>query len=169
MSITSLSSQYISASFNSLVQYSSSGNMYDGTGTQINNISVPNSLNIGSGNSSISSPSLTVGGSNSIVSGVGGYALGKYLVVSGSQQTVVGAYNKQNDSTSPFIVGLGTGPAAVDRADVFKITNSGSIVLPTNIQASGQPGWNGTPGEVVFNDDGIYLWKVGAVSWTLIS
>jgi hypothetical protein len=40
MSISSLSSQYISASFSGLVQYSSSGNIYDGNGSQITTLNV---------------------------------------------------------------------------------------------------------------------------------
>jgi hypothetical protein len=40
MSISSLSSQYISASFAGLVQYSSSNNIYDGNGSQITTLNV---------------------------------------------------------------------------------------------------------------------------------
>jgi hypothetical protein len=154
MSITSLSSQYISASFNTLVQYSGSGNIYDGTGTQINNLNIPNNLNVGVGNSMPSSLSGAVGRSNEIAAGASGFASGKYLIVSGSSQTVVGAYNKQNDSTSPFIVGLGSSPAAIDRADVFKVTQSGSIVMPTLQTGGFKPSYTGQDGEIKIVHDG---------------
>ena len=40
MAISSLSSQYISQSFSGLMQYSSSGDLYDGAGTQLTNVKV---------------------------------------------------------------------------------------------------------------------------------
>ena len=38
MAISNLSTQYISASYQNLLQYSSSGQLFDGTGTQVTNL-----------------------------------------------------------------------------------------------------------------------------------
>ena len=218
MSISSLSSQYISASFSGLVQYSSSGNIYDGNGSQITTINIASGSNgsvqytsgskfkasdgllfnensislqvgastatgeyalssgkgISSGGTSLSAGYLTEArgfasvafGDRSIAIASGSVAIGQGTVASGSYQTVVGSYNKQNDSTSPFIVGLGTDSV---REDGFKVTQSGSIILPINTQVATKPGWTGTPGELVFTLDGLYIWTYGAADWVLIA
>lgn len=155
----------MSASFAGLVQYSSSGNFFDGTGTSINNVNVPNNLNVGTSDAPNGASVVAIGAGHSFKSAgsvAGSVAVGKSLVVSGSYQLVVGGFNAQNDSTSPFIIGAGTDPGS-GRADSFKVTASGSIILPTHAAASGQPSWTGTTGELVIAADAMYVFVGG--SW----
>lgn len=98
----------------------------------------------------------SIGGTYSHAEGIGTITLG-------NGQHVSGKYNTIGDATSLFIVGNGT--ADNSRSDAFKVTPSGSIILPT-IQ-SNTPSWTGTPGEMVFGDDGagtytMYVWLNGA-------
>lgn len=170
MSISSLSSQYISASFAGLMQYSSSGNLYDGNANIITDVVITDTLNVGDSNLMPTATSaFTAGAGNVIVGSISGFALGKALIVSGSSQTVVGAYNKQGDSTSPFIVGLGNGPATGDRADIFKVTQSGSIVMKAIQNGNVRPNWTGSNGELVITHDGnepkLYVYLTAIDDW----
>jgi hypothetical protein len=96
--------------------------------------------------------------------GVGSHAEGNNTIASGSYQHVSGQFNTQGDTTSLFIVGNGVDNAT--RSDAFKVTPSGSIILPS-IVASTTPPWTGTDGEMIFGDDGagiynIFVWLDGA-------
>ena len=88
-------------------------------------------------------------------------AVGLGLIVSGSPQLVCGQYNTYGDETSLFIVGRG--PRSITRADAFKVTHSGSIVVPTS---SLEPNWAGQDGEIIsYNASGnyrLYMWMNGA-------
>jgi hypothetical protein len=102
-------------------------------------------------------------GTYTVARGDASFAAGNATVASGSNQTVVGAYNKHNDTTSYFIVGIGTGPLS-QRRDGFKVTHSGSIAIPTT--SSVAPNWTGSDGEIVPATVGgvhrLYMWMAGA-------
>jgi hypothetical protein len=83
-------------------------------------------------------------------SGSWSHAEGRSTIASGSYQHVSGQYNTHGDTTSLFIVGNGVDDNT--RSDAFKVTPSGSIILPT-VQSSTPP-WTGTQGEMVFSDNG---------------
>lgn len=108
MSISSLSSQYISASFAGLMQYSSSNNIYDGNGNQITtlNISASYALNGAGG---------TAGGSAGSVqyAGPGGtFAGDAAFIYNGSLQSLeVGALN--NQATGQYSVAMNKDSQAV--------------------------------------------------------
>jgi hypothetical protein len=92
-----------------------------------------------------------IGGNYSHAEGIGTIALGVGQHVSGQYNTL--------DYTSLFIVGNGTRDD--NRLDAFKVTPSGSIILP-NIQPT-EPAWDGVNGEMIFSDDGagtytMYVW-----------
>jgi len=89
-------------------------------------------------------------GSGTTAIGDYSHAEGGSTIASGSYQHVSGQYNTHGDTTSLFIVGNGISNGS--RSDAFKVTPSGSIVLPT-VQSS-TPSWTGTQGEMVFSDNG---------------
>jgi hypothetical protein len=95
-----------------------------------------------------------IGGAYSHAEGIGTITLG-------TGQHTSGKYNIP-DGTSLFIVGNGIDNG--NRSNAFKVTPSGSIVLPT-IQST-EPAWDGTVGEMIFSDDGagtytMYVWLDG--------
>lgn len=100
-----------------------------------------------------------IGGGYSHVEGIG-------TVTLGVGQHISGRYNTVGDITSLFIVGNGNGgDKDIIRSDAFKVTPSGSIILPS-IVSSTAPSWIGTPGEMIFGDDGegeykIFVWLDG--------
>ncbi len=100
-----------------------------------------------------------VGGAYSHAEGIGTIALG-------DGQHVSGQYNTIGDTTSLFIVGNGyVDDKDIIRSDAFKVTPSGSIILPS-IVSSAAPSWTGTDGEMIFGDDGdgnhkIFVWVSG--------
>lgn len=83
-------------------------------------------------------------GSGSITIGESSHAEGINTIASGSGQHVSGRYNTHGDSTSLFIVGNGITNSS--RADAFKVTRSGSIIIPTQ---SAAPTWVGVEGELI--------------------
>jgi hypothetical protein len=89
------------------------------------------------------------------------HAEGYSTIASGSHQHVSGQYNTHGDTTSLFIVGNGVDNAT--RKDAFKVTPSGSIVIPTTVSST--PGWTGVQGEMVFGDNGavykLFVWLNG--------
>jgi hypothetical protein len=96
------------------------------------------------------------------------HAEGYSTIASGPHQHVSGQYNTHGDTTSLFIVGNGVGNAT--RSDAFKVTTSGSIVLPTTVSST--PGWTGVQGEMVFGDNSsgtyrIVIWLNGG--WRSVS
>ena len=102
-----------------------------------------------------------IGGTYSHAEGIGNLALG-------NGQHVSGKYNTLGDTTSLFIVGNGIDTD--NRSDAFKVTPSGSIVLP--IIQSSTPSWTGIPGEMIFYDDGagsyrMFVWLDGG--WRSVS
>jgi hypothetical protein len=102
-----------------------------------------------------------IGGNYSHAEGIGNLALG-------NGQHVSGKYNTLGDTTSLFIVGNGIDTD--NRSDAFKVTPSGSIVLP--IIQSSTPSWTGIPGEMIFYDDGagsyrMFVWLDGG--WRSVS
>jgi len=102
-------------------------------------------------------------GDNTQAIGDYSHAEGYSTIASGSYQHVSGQFNTHGDTTSLFIVGNGVDDAT--RKDAFKVRQSGSIILPTTVSST--PGWTGTPGEMIFGDDGggtytIYVWLDGA-------
>lgn len=113
-----------------------------------------NSLIVGSGNfitndSGDPKNGCLIAGHSNLVSSSIGAAIGIGLRVSGSGQTVVGTYNALNDSTSPFIVGIGSGSVGAARQTGFKVTQSGSIVPKYYTLGGGVPTWTGSQGEIV--------------------
>ncbi len=100
-------------------------------------------------------------GNSNIVIGSGSQAAGLGLIVSGSPQLVCGRHNTHGDETSLFIVGRG--PRSITKVDAFKVTHSGSIVIPTS---SLEPNWEGQEGEIIpYNAGGnwrLYMWMNGA-------
>jgi len=64
MAISSLTTQYISASFQNLMQVSSSGEVFNGSGTKITTLDVISTYALGSSGSSINTNSLATTGSN---------------------------------------------------------------------------------------------------------
>jgi hypothetical protein len=116
-----------------------------------NNSLIVGSNNIIENNNDPKNGNLIVGYNNQIRSSLNSNsaaAIGTGLIVSGSFQTVVGTYNAQGDSTSPFIVGIGSGSGSA-RQTGFKVTQSGSIVTKYTIYGSGVPTWTGSVGELV--------------------
>jgi len=101
-------------------------------------------------------------GNNAIALGFSSHAEGNATIASGSYQHVQGQFNTHGDTTSLMIVGNGTTPTL--RKDAFKVTMSGSIVLPTTQSAA--PTWTGTDGEMIFatisGDHRFYVWMSGA-------
>jgi hypothetical protein len=100
-------------------------------------------------------------GNSNIVIGSGSQAAGLGLIASGSSQLVCGRHNTHGDETSLFIVGRG--PRNITKVDAFKVTHSGSIVVPTS---SLEPNWAGQEGEIIsYNASGnyrLYMWMNGA-------
>jgi len=100
-------------------------------------------------------------GTSNIVIGSGSQAAGLGSIASGSSQLVCGKYNTHGDDQSLFIVGRGS--RDVTRIDAFKVTHSGSIVVPTS---SAEPNWAGQEGEMIsYNASGnyrLYMWMNGA-------
>ena len=90
------------------------------------------------------------------------FSAGEGTIASGSKQTVVGTYNTQGDNKTLFIVGNGTSSGA--RKDAFKITTSGSIILPNTQSVT--PTWTGSNGEIIPATVGgkyyLYMWMNGA-------
>jgi trimeric autotransporter adhesin len=92
-------------------------------------------------------------------------------------QTAIGAYNELDDA-SLFVVGngyqepVGEKDFITIRSTAFKVTPSGSVVLP--VTSSNTPSWVGQQGEMIFGDDGAgnfviwaYLggvWRSGSLS-----
>lgn len=152
MPISSLSSQYISASFAGLMQYSSSGNLYDGNANIISDVVITDTLSVGAGNSIPGATAAFVAGGNNVISGnISAFALGRSLIVSGSSQTVVGQFNDANDK-SLFIVGNGIDSGT--RSNAFEVTPSGSAVLTATQTGGVKPGWTGKDGELAITHDG---------------
>jgi len=104
----------------------------------------------GSGNSLKNADnSITLGASNEIISGSNASVLaGVGLIASGSGQVVAGRWNAQGDSTSPFIVGIGSGSDGA-RQTGFKVTQSGSMITKFGTFGGGAPSWTGSQGELV--------------------
>jgi hypothetical protein len=118
-----------------------------------------NSLIVGSGNfitndSGDPKNGCLIAGYSNVVSSSAGAAIGIGLRVSGSGQTVVGTYNALNDSTSPFIVGIGSGSVGAARQTGFKVTQSGSMVTKFGNFGGGVPTWTGSQGELVVGKAG---------------
>jgi hypothetical protein len=88
--------------------------------------------------------------------GYASHAEGNNTIASGSYQHVSGQFNTQGDTTSLFIVGNGVSVGS--RSDAFKVTPSGSIILPTTVSST--PGWTGVQGEMIFYDDGAGSYKM---------
>jgi hypothetical protein len=189
MSITSLSGQYISASFSALTQYSSSGNLYDGNGNQIITLNVTASNSAGSSatgangqiqyynngafaaNSRLvyieASSSLQLNNVGNVASGQSSIAAGTGTHASGSSQTVIGQYNVGNTS-SLFIVGNGT--AVNSRSNAFEVTPSGSVLLSPqqSALADAEPTYTGRNGElaITYSGSATYLYVfVDTIGW----
>ena len=100
-------------------------------------------------------------GRDNITIGDSSQTFGSGSLSSGSSQLVCGRYNTHGDNTSLLIVGNGTRDN--DRIDAFKVTHSGSIVVPTS---SIEPNWAGQEGEIIpYNSGGnwrLYMWMNGA-------
>lgn len=118
------------------------------------------SLSQGIENQSLGLYSLSSGYQN-IAKGNASQAIGSGSISSGSHQLVCGAYNTHGDDNSLFIVGRGS--RDVTRIDAFKVTHSGSIIIPTS---SAEPNWAGKEGEIAsYNASGnyrLYMWMNGA-------
>ncbi len=95
-------------------------------------------------------------GLSTIASGGYSHTEGNNTIASGSYQHVSGQFNTHGDTTSLFIVGNGVDNAT--RSDAFKVTPSGSIVLPNTINDA--PSWTGTQGEMVFYDNGVGTYRI---------
>ena len=100
-------------------------------------------------------------GNSNIVIGSGSQAAGLGSISSGSSQLVCGRYNTHGDDQSLFVVGRGSRDNT--RIDAFKVTHSGSIIIPTS---SAEPNWAGKEGEIIsYNASGnyrLYMWMNGA-------
>jgi hypothetical protein len=100
-------------------------------------------------------------GAGTVALGNFSHAEGTFTVASGSSQHVQGRYNTHGDTTSLMIVGNGTSDN--NRKDAFKVTRSGSIVIPTTQSAN--PSWTGIDGETVYVTTGgsyyIVVWLDG--------
>tara|TARA_R110002020_G_scaffold460911_1_gene679650 strand:- start:4548 stop:5204 length:657 start_codon:yes stop_codon:yes gene_type:complete len=118
------------------------------------------SLSQGLMNQSLGSYASSFGRDN-ITIGDSSQTFGSGSLSSGSSQLVCGRYNTHGDNTSLLIVGNGTRDN--DRIDAFKVTHSGSIVVPTS---SIEPNWAGQEGEIIpYNSGGnwrLYMWMNGA-------
>lgn len=105
-------------------------------------------------------------GRDNITIGDSSQTFGSGSLSSGSSQLVCGRYNTHGDNTSLLIVGKGTRDN--DRIDAFKVTHSGSIIIPTS---SIEPNWAGQEGEIIpYNAGGntrLYMWMNGA--WRFIT
>lgn len=64
-------------------------------------------------------------GTASVAVGTGSHAIGSGSIASGSYQTVVGQFNKQNNTTDLFIVGSGS---STNRADAFGVSVTGTYI-----------------------------------------
>jgi hypothetical protein len=75
-------------------------------------------------------------GSSSIAYGIGSHAEGLNTIASGNFQSVVGKFNLHNNTSSVFVVGIGSNTS--NRIDGFKINTdvngSGSILINADIQ-----------------------------------
>jgi len=135
MSISSLSSQYISASFAGLLQYSSSGNVYDGNGNQITTINVASgadgSIQYASGSKFKSNTGLLFN-ENSISLQVGGStATGEYALSSGK------GISSGDLSLSGGYLTEARGFASVAFGDRSIAIASGSVAIGQGTVASG--------------------------------
>jgi hypothetical protein len=133
--------------------------------------STAQSFAIGAANKVYAGIGIAIGNSNEIVGSGSSAAIGLSLVVSGSGQVVVGRYNDQGDSTSPFIVGIGSGSAGSARQTGFKVTQSGSMVTKLNTFGPAGPPWTGSQGELVAGKAGssIALWMYAGAGWVSAS
>jgi hypothetical protein len=73
-------------------------------------------------------------GANTIAVGSFSHAGGEGTISSGSAQTVYGKYNKQNNSTSLFVIGNGTSNAS--RNDIL-LVNTNDVVISGSLRVSG--------------------------------
>lgn len=146
MSISSLSSQYISASFAGLMQYSSSTNIYDGNGNQITTLNVTASNSSGAiplgltgyvqykistglrGDDGLiyteASKSLTIGRSTT--------ALGQYALASGDTAAAA-AYASTAFGSNTNAIGVNSLAAGIESIS----SGSNSIALGRSVHASG--------------------------------
>jgi len=76
-----------------------------------------------------------------IAYGTASHAGGYYTIASGSYQTVVGQYNKHNNTTDLFVIGNGTADA--NRSDVFNVSTT-AITMSGSVNISGSLLVNGT-------------------------
>ena len=117
------------------------------------------SLSQGAYNSSLGLYASSFGGNNTSI-GNSSTTFGTGSIASGSHQLVCGEYNTKGDDNSLFIVGRGS--RDLTRIDAFKVTHSGSILIPTS---SIEPNWAGKEGEIIpYNAGGntrLYMWING--------
>jgi hypothetical protein len=116
--------------------------------------------------------SIALGANNEIISGSNASVLAGFgLIASGSGQVVVGKWNAQGDSTSPFIVGIGTSASGSDRQTGFKVTQSGSIVTKFNTFGGNVPTWTGSQGELVIGkgSGNPCIWMYFGLGWVSAS
>jgi hypothetical protein len=131
MAITSLSAQYISASFQNLVQVSSSGQLFDGAGNQITNltasfaVTASYALNAGTG-TSINTGSFATTGSNAFN---GSQTITGNLIVTGSLT-----------ATAAVTASLVSASAGLITDNIQFNTNTSTAVAP------GQLAWNNSDG-----------------------
>ena len=125
-----------------------------------NTVSGLYSLSQGAYNSSLGLYASSFGGNNTSI-GNSPTTFGTGSIASGSHQLVCGGYNTKGDDNSLFIVGRGSRDNT--RIDAFKVTHSGSIIVPPS---SAEPNWVGKDGEIAtFMDSGtatLYMWMDGA-------
>lgn len=76
-------------------------------------------------------------GSYTVAVGSYSQAAGRYTIASGSAQTVIGKFNKRDNSSSLFVIGNGTNSSNSTRSDILRV-NSGSIQITGSLwQMSG--------------------------------
>ena len=80
-------------------------------------------------------------GYSTIAYGTASHAGGAYTIASGSYQTVVGQYNKHNNTTDLFVIGNGSDDA--NRSDILNVSTS-SIAMSSSVNISGSLTINGS-------------------------
>ena len=66
-----------------------------------------------------------------VASGTYSHAGGLYTIASGSGQTVIGKYNKRDNTSSLFVIGNGTGDSNASRSDIFLVDDTTAVVSGT--------------------------------------
>lgn len=110
-------------------------------------------------------------GSGSITIGTGSHAEGQATIASGSYQHTTGKYNQQGNTTSVFVVGIGS--SNVNRKDGFTVdvdaNGSGSVAIPFNTSKPSSSKTGSMYVDATANKLWIYTGNGGVSGWVTAS